>query len=237
MEKQFLNENKYQKAKKGLIVVAVTIMVTAVTISGVFLLYPGFSKLSEANNRTDLDVKYEALAAPIQSQITTLSRQNSQVFMSEGFSANYYTLKDQETALQSQLSKINKQKSDEFMSQGEAAPYIAGGVMLILLGFGVGAQLLLLAFGRNIFAFGAQSTVPVAKEVIEDVAPTIGKAYGDAAKAAAPGLGEAIGTFIKGASPAIGDASKNMGPAFGSIAKEVSKGIKEGLSDDKKRKE
>lgn len=210
MEKQFLNENKYQKARKSLIITAVAIMTIAITISSVFLLYPGFSKLSEANNRGDIDTRYEALTAPIQSQITTLSRQTSQVFMSEGFSTNYYTLKDQEASLQGQLSKINNQKSDEFMSQGESVPYIAGGIMLILLGLGFGSQLLMMAFGRNIFAFGAQTAVPVAKEIIEDVAPTIGKAYGDVAKAAAP--------------------------AFGEVAKEITKGIKEGSDEEADRK-
>lgn len=264
MEKQFINENKYQKVKKGLIVAAIAVIVAAVTISSVFLLAPGFSKLNEANNivipsdqeikaeqdtndaknakaEADLDAKYEVLTAPIQSQLTVLDRQDTQVLMSEGRSANYYALQDQETALDSQLSKINKQKSDESSTlsfsktqsysiskaeyeskkqrtQFDATPYFMGGIMLILVGCGAGLNLLFMAFGRNILAFGAQSTVPVAKEVIEDVAPIIGKAYGEAAKAAAHGLSA---------------ASKDMGPAFGTIAKEVSKGIKEGFKEDK----
>lgn len=65
-----------------------------------------------------------------------------------------------------------------------------------------------LAFRREILAFNIQQTMPVAKEGIDEMAPTIGKA---------------------GASIA-----KEMAPVYGEVAKEISKGIKEGLKDEEK---
>lgn len=58
---------------------------------------------------------------------------------------------------------------------------------------------------REIIAFSAQQVMPVAQEGIEKMAPTIGKA---------------------GASIA-----KEMAPVYGNIAKEISKGIKEGMNE------
>ena len=59
---------------------------------------------------------------------------------------------------------------------------------------------------REMLAFGLQQVMPVAKEGMEEIAPTIGK----------------VGSEI----------AKNMAPAYGEIAKEISKGIKEGLKND-----
>ena len=59
---------------------------------------------------------------------------------------------------------------------------------------------------REILAFHTQQVMPVAQEGMEKMAPTIGKT---------------------GASIA-----KEMAPAYGEIAKEISKGIKEGLKND-----
>lgn len=262
MEKQFINENQYQKTRKGLIIAAVSVIIITLAVSGIFCLAPGFSKLNEANNfvipsdqeikaeqdandakntkaEADLDSKYEVLTAPIQAQITSLERQGQ---LTHATGAEYYALEDQRVSLRAQLNGIDKQKSNEssalFRSktqsssiskdsyeskkrdiQVKASPYIAIGFFVIFFGvFMVGGSLFYAAFARNFVAFGAQTAVPVGKEVIEDVAPIIGKAYGEAAKAAAHGLSA---------------ASKDMGPAFGTIAKEVSKGIKEGFKEDK----
>ena len=61
---------------------------------------------------------------------------------------------------------------------------------------------------REILAFSAQQVMPVAKEGIEEMAPTIGRA------------GKAI--------------AEEMAPVYGDIAKEIAAGIKEGLDDEEK---
>ena len=60
---------------------------------------------------------------------------------------------------------------------------------------------------RNIMAYGMQQTMPVMQEGIEKMAPSIGKA------------GKSM--------------AKEMAPVYGDIAREITKGIKEGLKEEK----
>ena len=108
------------------------------------------------------------------------------------------------------VSQLND-KSDfnkEFDSYDSIPFYIIGGFIIIASCMFAGS-IYMTTKQREILAFHAQQVMPVAQEGIEKMAPTIGKA---------------------GASIA-----KEMAPAYGEVAKEISKGIKEGLkSDDEK---
>ena len=108
------------------------------------------------------------------------------------------------------VSQLND-KSDfnkEFDSYDSIPFYIIGGFIIIASCMFAGS-IYMTTKQREILAFHAQQVMPVAQEGMEKMAPTIGKT---------------------GASIA-----KDMAPAYGEIAKEISKGIKEGLkSDDEK---
>ena len=108
------------------------------------------------------------------------------------------------------VSQLND-KSDfnkEFDSYDSIPFYIIGGFIIIASCMFAGS-IYMTTKQREILAFHTQQVMPVAQEGIEKMAPTIGKA---------------------GAS-----ITKEMAPAYGEIAKEISKGIKEGLkSDDEK---
>ena len=108
------------------------------------------------------------------------------------------------------VSQLND-KSDfnkEFDSYDSIPFYIIGGFIIIASCMFAGS-IYMTTKQREILAFHAQQVMPVAQEGIEKMAPTIGKA---------------------GAS-----ITKEMAPAYGEVAKEISKGIKEGLkSDDEK---
>ena len=69
---------------------------------------------------------------------------------------------------------------------------------------GVGGMILFIAHRREITAYTTQQVMPIAKEGIEEMTPTVAK------------------------------ATEKMAPAAGKVAKEVAKGIKEGLEEDKK---
>ena len=73
----------------------------------------------------------------------------------------------------------------------------------------IGGVIMFIAHRREITAYATQQVMPVAKEGIEKIAPTIGKA---------------------GASIA-----KEMAPVYGEIAKEIGKGIKEGINEADKK--
>ena len=79
------------------------------------------------------------------------------------------------------------------------------GGFLSVFGFGmagVGGMILFIAHRREITAYTTQQVLPIAKEGIEEMTPTMSK------------------------------AAENMAPAAGKVAKEVAKGIKEGLKDE-----
>ena len=67
---------------------------------------------------------------------------------------------------------------------------------------GVGGMILFIAHRREITAYTTQQVMPVAKEGIEEMTPTMSK------------------------------VAEKMAPAAGTVAKEVAKGIKEGLKDE-----
>lgn len=95
--------------------------------------------------------------------------------------------------------------------------YIFGG-FIIIASCMIAGSIYMFAKGRDIFAFTANQTVPVAKEVIEDVAPSIGKA---------------AGTITKEINDIAGESTANV---MGDIAKNISKGIKEGMDEADKDK-
>ena len=68
---------------------------------------------------------------------------------------------------------------------------------------GIGGMILFIAHRREITAYTTQQVMPIAKEGIEEMTPTIAK------------------------------ASEKMAPAAGKVAEEVTKGIKKGLKDEK----
>jgi hypothetical protein len=77
-----------------------------------------------------------------------------------------------------------------------------------VLTFGISMVIFSASKRREILSYGIQSVMPVAQEGIEKMAPTVGKA------------GKTV--------------AKEMAPMYGEIAKEISKGIKEGLKDEEK---
>jgi len=89
-------------------------------------------------------------------------------------------------------------------------PYIIFAIPAFMFPGMIALMLFMTAKRRSMMAFSAQQVMPVAQESIEKMAPTIGKA---------------------GASVA-----KEMAPVYGEIAKEIGKGIKEGLQDEDKNK-
>jgi len=75
-------------------------------------------------------------------------------------------------------------------SMSSFGSFAIGGFMLVF-GFGiagVGGQLLFISHRREITAYMAQQGMPIAKEGIDKMAPTIGKAAGTIAKGIKEGL-------------------------------------------------
>ena len=87
-------------------------------------------------------------------------------------------------------------------------PLIIIGVFITIASLMAKFMLFSITHRRELLAYTTQQVMPVAQEGIEKMAPTIGKA----------------GSKI----------TKEMAPAYGDMAKEITKGIKEGLKDEEK---
>lgn len=110
--------------------------------------------------------------------------------------------------------KLQLEDFNDFNKQMSSSKYIPFYILGAFVIFGscmIAGAIYMFAKRREMLAFTAQQVMPVAQEGIEKMAPTVGKA---------------------GASIA-----KEMAPAFGGIAKEISKGIKEGISSDETQSE
>ena len=126
------------------------------------------------------------------------------------YTSKYCSLKNQVTKKNAEIAGLDLEFSDfnkDFNSFGSIPFYMFGGIIIIGSCM-ISLSIFMIAKRREIIAFTAQQVMPVAQEGMEKMAPSIGKA---------------------GASIA-----KEMAPAYGSIAKEISKGIKEGLKDEEK---
>lgn len=214
---------------------------------------------SEKQNLLASKTTIENKIKPVEDEIKKLEREQTDVFMNGGFSARYYEIEDKiedlkestksdknslsviedaldesfdhcsfseaknntytskYCSLKNQVSKkdaeiagLDLEYSDfnkEFDSFDSIPFYMFGGFIIVASGM-ISFAIYMFAKRREIMAFTAQQVMPVAQEGIEKMAPTIGKA---------------------GASIA-----KEMAPMYGNIAKEISKGIKEGMQDKNK---
>ena len=115
------------------------------------------------------------------------------------YTSKYCSLKDQ----LNNLNDFNKS-----FTSSKYIPFYIFGAFIIIASAMIAGSIYMFAKRREIFAFTTQQVMPVAKEGIEEMAPTI-------TKVAKKGIEE-------------------MAPAIGNVAKEISKGIKEGTKDDKK---
>lgn len=176
----------------------------------------------------------------LETKKTKLNREKSEIFTKEkGFTANYYAKVDEITAVEKEISDLDSaisEKSNElqmakydknaidsgtipnqpvaptkndFVSWVTVMPYFMFGGFIIVAALMWGLSIIGVAFGREINAFRIQQHMPVVKETIDDITPTIANA------------GKKM--------------TDTMAPSYGKVAEEISKGIKEGLKDEKKK--
>lgn len=123
------------------------------------------------------------------------------------------TLVENYCALNTELSDLRQESifpsQPSLIKSAIYIPLIMFGFFITVASFMVKYWIFMLTHRREITAFTAQQAMPVAKEVMEDMAPTVGKA------------GKTI--------------AKEMAPVYGDMAKEIAKGIKEGLKDEEEK--
>lgn len=244
-EKKYLNEEVYQKNRKKITKFAILVLIMGILIGGSFIAiglvrqgkvntqYSGERKTNlqeqletEKQKLLQAKTELEAKIKPVEDEIKSLQREP---FV--GFDDAYYARKDKIDALEKSIAtdkngiavisntldesfdhcKFNEAKNNTYTSEYcslkkeinditdfnkefdsfESMPFYMIGGFVIIVSCMIAGSIYMFTKRRELLAFTAQQVMPVAKESIDEMAPTIGN-----------------------------------------VAKEISKGIKEGMKDD-----
>ncbi len=194
MDRKNLNEEKYLKIAKNLTLLAILILIIGLSIGG-FLIYkgivkPGNKKVEELktnleSKRLELEskgIKYNVFAEYTDGEeydlkiITRALDPSSSYCKSDEYKNNSIT-KDYCAA---------KNSTSDFVSQ----ELIAIGIFICFITCTFAILLFTIAKGRQILAFKTQQVMPIAKEGIEEITPTIEHAAGEIAKSVSTGIKE-----------------------------------------------
>lgn len=194
-ENKYLNEQKYQKAEKSITLVAVLVLVVGLCIGG-FLIYRGVAK--PATSKVDeLKVQLETKKQELESKGIKF---NEFAKYSDG---EEYDLKIITKALDPSFPncEFDEYKNNSLTKEYCAAKNSTGdfastgsimfGAFICIATCMIAGSIFMFAKRRHILAFSAQQVMPVAKEGINEMAPTIGNAAGEIAKGIKKGLNDA----------------------------------------------
>ena len=201
LKEELLNEGKFQKTKNKLRIIILVVWLIFIAL-GIFLIYKGLG-----NNSSD---KLLSIENKLKEQKESLEasglKYNTFATYSDG---DLYNLKIITEVLDPSFSYCS---FDEYKNNSITSEYCSlknsnnsfaktsflmfGGFIIIASSMFCGVLYLSIIKRREILAYTVQQVMPVAKEGIDKISPTIAKATGN-------------------------------------IAKEVTKGIKEGLKDEK----
>lgn len=193
-ENKYLNEEKYQKAEKSITLVAILVLVVGLCIGG-FLIYKGFAKPGTA--------KVEELKTVLETKKSELESKGVKFSVFSKYSdGEAYDLKIITKALDPSFDncafdeyKNNsitkeycaaKNSTGDFASSGS----IMTGAFICIATCMISGSIFMFAKRRHILAFQTQQVIPVAKEGIDEMAPTIGNVAGEIAKGIKKGLSD-----------------------------------------------
>ena len=194
-ERKYLNEENYQRTEKKLAIVSVIILIIGLCIGG-FLIYKGFQK-PEGSNLDELKAQLETKRKELEAKGITYSE------FARYTDGEKYDLKIVTNALD---PSFNNCAFDEYKENSLTKDYCAAknttkqkltNIGLIIWGLFIcistcmaSGMIFLLSKRRKILAFQVQQVMPVAKEGIEEMAPTFGKAANEITKGIKKGLDE-----------------------------------------------
>ena len=191
-EKKYLNEEKYQKTEKGITVFAILILVVGLLIGG-FLIYRGIAKPATSK----VDVLEKNLEEKRNELISKGIEYDKSSKYTDGEKYDLYIITK---VLDPSFSNC---EFDEYKNNSITKEYCAAknsisefsnrtsimfGAFICIVTFMIFVSVLTFAKRRHILAFTTQQTMPVAKESIDEMAPTIGNAAGEIAKGIKNGL-------------------------------------------------
>ena len=193
MENKYLNEERYQRGKKKLVLISLIILILGIILgSGLILMGIEKKNTVKIESQTRL-TEIEKEKSELNAQITSKNYECDSLNMMD---PNWYSDVNKCNSESMELTKkLNDLKSEEFdlkNNDGEAYNLLCVlGGMVILAGCGISFVIFMFTKRREIMAFSAQQVMPVAKEGIETMAPTIGTVGKEIAKGISKGIRDA----------------------------------------------
>ena len=191
-EKKYLNEEKYQKTEKGITVFAILILVVGLFIGG-FLIYRGIAKPATSK----VDVLEKNLEEKRNELISKGIEYDKSSKYTDGEKYDLYIITNALDPIFSNCEfaeyKNNSITKDYCAAKNSISEFsnrtsIMFGAFICIATFMIFVSVLTFAKRRHILAFTTQQTMPVAKESIDEMAPTIGNAAGSIAKDITKGI-------------------------------------------------
>ncbi len=207
-DKKYLNEEKYQKVVKKLSKISIIILILGLLIGGGLIAY-GFFKSNEKTTpavvkeeeKSEEDIKAEIQA--LENEIAPLEAKKAEEFTQNGFSEEYYRLSNQIEEKDIKLGSLRvgsfedskvfedfKKESDSIVKKVKYSPFYMIGGFIIFASFVVSFMVFLFSKRREISAFSVQQSMPVAKEGLEKIAPSLGEVGKEIAKGIKEGTKE-----------------------------------------------
>lgn len=214
--RKFLNEETYQKNKKKITKVAIIVLMVGVLLGG-SLIVTGLNKQSKVNSNYSEESK-NSLQEKIATEKQKLEAKKREL-ESKGIQYDAFTKYDdgesydlkiitnvldpsfdncafdeyRKNALTAKYCSYTQQLDDftdfnKRRSSFDSIPFYMFGGFIIFASVMIAGSIYMLAKRREIFAFTTQQVMPVAKEGIEEMAPTVGKAVKEIAKGIKEGL-------------------------------------------------
>ncbi len=181
---KYLDEAKYQKNKKKITILAIIVLIIGLSLGG-GLITMGIIKTQNAKLSAEDKNQIQLEIDDFNSQLSSLKAQQHQEVTSNGLSETYYNIGNEIDKIEDKIDELEDRLDN---NNPYYAVFYVFGAFTIILTFGIFATIYTTAKGREINAYYAQQQIPIAKEGIDVMAPTIGNAAGEIAKSIKRGI-------------------------------------------------
>ena len=181
---QYLNEEKYQKNKKNITKIAILVLILGLLVGGA-LIVTGLIKNNQAKLSMEEINQIQEKIDNYKAQLSSLKSQQYQELKANGFSENYYNLDNQIDKVEDKIDVLEDELYQD--TSHSVIFYILGG-FVVLVTLMASSSIYVTAKGREIIAFYAQQQMPVTKEGIKEITPTVADAAEEITKKIKKGL-------------------------------------------------
>jgi len=184
MQKQYLTEENYQRVNKKFKTISLSVFIVGLLI-GLGLIILGIIKTNEAGQ---INAEREAAATTeVQAKVAAAEQRLGEVEASN--------LQSQIMDLESEAFQLEHANYTVYYDKEMPEQYIplyAFGGFFILASAGIALAIWLITKRRALLAYHAQSVMPVAKEGIDEMTPTVANSAGNIAGSVAEGIARGI---------------------------------------------